>query len=334
MNNADSIGAALDAIFRSAYVDSAVYDLDLEYHNDLVLLHAQLGTTNANGGTDQDQLYRFVGNTREQFSLSRNSIEVKYLDLDPQDPNSLPFFSSDSHDWIRNMEDSETYAQTDAEFMLDNAFFSSIKTGVKWRNQTIENNRQVGSIDTEHPLWESFSQTGLASVSTELTPELHRQTATENSLTRFAWVNEACANQIIAPVLQQGLMLYHYDQEAFYRIDETINAAYIKSEYHYENWQGNLGLRAVNTRQESSAYEEQQRHTSARTYNDYLPSFNLAYEYHPDVMVRGSLSRAMARPSFQNLSSNIVIDGTSGNASSGNPDLEPFHAQQSDLKIK
>lgn len=334
MNNPDSIGAALDAIFRRAYVDSTVYDLDLEYHNDQVLLHAQLGTTNANGGTDQDQLYRFVGNTREQFSLSRNSIEVNYLDLDPQDPHSLPFFSSDSHDWIRNMEDSETYAQTDVEFTLNNAFFSSIKTGFKWRNQTIENNRRVGSIDTKNPLWESFSQTGLANVSTGLTPELHRQTATESSLTRFAWVNQARANQVITPVLQSGLMSYRYDQEAFYRIDETINAAYIKSEFRYDNWQGNLGLRAVNTRQESSAYEEQQRHTTARDYNDYLPSFNLAYEYCLNVMVRGSLSRAMARPSFQNLSSNIVIDGTNGNASGGNPDLEAFRAKQGDLGIE
>ncbi len=334
MNNPDSIGAALDAIFRSAYVDSAVYDLDLEYHNDQVLLHAQLGTTNANGGTDQDQLYRFVGNTREQFSLSRNSIEVNYLDLDPHDPHSLPYFSGDSHNWIRNMEDSEIYAQSDAEFTLDNAFFSALKTGVKWRNQTIENNRRVGSIDTGNPLWSSFSQTSLASVSMGLTPELHRQTATENSLTRFAWVNEARANQVIAPVLKNGLMRYRYDQEAFYRIDETINAAYIKSEFLYDNWQGNLGLRAVNTRQESSAYEEQQRHTNARDYNDYLPSLNLAYEYRPDTIVRGSLSRAMARPSFQNLSSNIVIDGTNGNASGGNPELEPFRAQQGDLGVE
>lgn len=334
MNNPDSIGAALDAIFRSAYVDSAVYDLDLEYHNDKVLLHAQLGTTNANGGTNQDRLYRFTGNTREQFSLSHNSIEVNYLDLDPQDPHSLPYFSSDSHDWIRNMEDSETYAQTDAEFTLDNAFFSSIKTGFKWRNQTIENNRRVGSIDTGNPLWKSFSHTGLASVSTGLTPELHRQTATANSLTRFAWVNEARANQVIAPVLQQGLMLYRYDQDAFYRIDEAINAAYVKSEFHYDRWHGNVGLRAVNTRQESSAYEKQLRHTNVRDYSDYLPSLNLAYEYRPDIIMRGSLSRAMARPSFQNLSSNIVIDGTNGNASGGNPDLDPFRAKQGDVGIE
>lgn len=334
MNNADSIGAALDAIFRRAYVDSHVYDLDMEYRADDLLIHAQLGTTNANGGTTQDQLYRFVGNTRERFSLSSNSIEVEYLDLNPQDPKSLPIFSSDSHDWVRDMEDSETYAQIDVQLDLEQRFFSAVKTGIKWRNQTIENNRRIGSIDTEHPLWEDLSHTGLASVSAGLTPQLHQHTASAKSLTRFAWVDEQLANTIIAPVLQQGLMTYRYDRDAFYQIDENITAAYAKGEFEFDRWRGNLGLRAVHTAQISSAFSEQALLANRRGYNDYLPSLNLTYELRPDLLLRSSISRAMARPSFQNLSGNIVIDGTNGNASGGNPKLEPFRAQQGDLGIE
>ncbi len=334
LNNAASTGAALDAIFRRAYVNSNVYDLDIEYTHENILVHTQLGNTNADGGTNQDQLYRFVGNTRERFSLSRNTIEVEYLDLDPQDARSLSYFSSDSRDWIRNMEDNEIYAQTDIQWALDNSFFSALKTGVKWRDQTIENNRFAGSIDTSHPLWVTFSRTGLASVSTGLTPELHEQTASSKSLTRFAWVNEVSATEIFAPAFDQGLMRYRYDNEAFYRINETISAAYIKGEFQQNSLHGNLGLRAVNTAQISTAYEEQQRESKARHYNDYLPSVNLVYDYRDDLIFRGSLSRAMARPTFQNLSSNIVIDGTSGNASGGNPDLQPFRARQGDLGVE
>ncbi len=334
LNNAASTGAALDAIFRRAYVNSNVYDLDIEYTHENILVHTQLGNTNADGGTNQDQLYRFVGNTRERFSLSRNTIEVEYLDLDPQDARSLSYFSSDSRDWIRNMEDNEIYAQTDIQWALDNSFFSALKTGVKWRDQTIENNRFAGSIDTSHPLWATFSRTGLASVSTGLTPELHEQTASSKSLTRFAWVNEVSATEIFAPAFDQGLMRYRYDNEAFYRINETISAAYIKGEFQQNSLHGNLGLRAVNTAQISTAYEEQQRESKARHYNDYLPSVNLVYDYRDDLIFRGSLSRAMARPTFQNLSSNIVIDGTSGNASGGNPDLQPFRARQGDLGVE
>lgn len=331
LNNADSTGAALDAIFRRAYVDSNVYDLDIEYTNDNLLVHSQLGSTNADGGTNQDQLYRFIGNTRERFSLSRNTIEVEYLDLDPQDPRSLPYLSSDSRDWIRNMEDNEIYAQTDVQWTLDHAFFSALKTGLKWRYQTIENNRYAGSIDTSHPLWVSFSNTGLASVSTDLTPELHEQTASRQSLTRFARVDEARANEIFAEAFDKGLMHYRYDNDAFYRINETISAAYIKGEFQRDSWHGNLGIRTVETQQISTAYEEQKLHSQTRRYNDYLPSVNLVYDYRDNFIFRGSLSRAMARPTFQNLSSNIVIDGTSGNASGGNPDLQPFRARQGDL---
>lgn len=334
LNNAHSTGAALDAIFRRAYVNSNVYDLDIEYTNDNMLVHTQLGNTSADGGTNQDQLYRFIGNTRERFSLSGNTIEVEYLDLDPQDARSLPYFSSDSRDWIRNMEDNEIYAQTDIQWVLDNTFFSAVKTGIKWRDQTIENNRYAGSIDTSHPLWAVFSQTGLASVSTDLTPELHAQTASTKSLTRFARVNETRADEIFTPAFDQGLMHYRYDDEAFYRINETISAAYIKTEFRQNSWHGNLGVRAVNTQQVSTAFEEQQRRSQARHYNDYLPSVNVVYDYRDDFIFRGSLARAMARPTFQNLSSNIVIDGTSGNASGGNPDLQPFRARQGDVGVE
>ncbi len=334
VNNAASTGAALDAIFRRAYVNSNVYDLDIEYTHENILVHTQLGNTNADGGTNQDQLYRFVGNTRERFSLSRNTIEVEYLDLDPQDARSLPYFSSDSRDWIRNMEDNEIYAQTDIQWSLDNAFFSTLKTGIKWRDQTIENNRYAGSIDTSHPLWTIFSRTGLANASTGLTPELHGQTASNKSLTRFAWVDEVNATDVFAPAFDQGLMRYRYDSDAFYRINESISAAYLKGEFQQTSLHGNLGLRAVNTEQVSTAYEAQQRKSKARHYNDYLPSINLVYDYRDNLIFRGSLSRAMARPTFQNLSSNIVIDGTSGNASAGNPGLQPFRARQGDLGME
>lgn len=334
MDNAHSTGAALDAIFRRAYVNSNVYDLDVEYTQGNIIIHTQMGSTSADGGTHQDQLYRFIGNTRERFSLSRNTIEIEYLDLDPQDPHSLPTFSSDSRDWIRNMSDDEIYAQTDIQWALDESFFSAIKTGIKWRDQKIENNRQIGGIETANQLWATFSYMGLANVSTGLTPELHDKTASPHSLTRFAWVDETKVNDIFSPAFEQGLMSYRYDDEAFYRINETISAAYIKGEFQKNFWHGNVGLRAVNTQQTATANEEQVRQSHARHYNDYLPNLNLAYDYRDNLIFRAAIARAMARPTFQNLSSNIVIDGTNGTASGGNPDLQPFRARQGDIGVE
>lgn len=330
VGNPDSPGAALDAIFRDAYLRSAVYDFDANYKNDTWSLHLQAGITAAEGGSQHDRLYRFLGNTREQFSLTRDSIEVQYLDLNPEDAGSLTEFSSESHDWIRKMEDDETYAQVDYQWEPLQGFISAVKAGIKWRDQTIENNRTIGSIDTSHPDWGVLQSIGLDQVSDSLTPELHRQTATQGSLTRFAWADKALLNQVVSPLLDSGLMVYRYDENAFYEIDEQIKAAYLKANFARGGWRGNLGVRVVNTQQTSMSYRDQVMLEAHRGYNDYLPSVNLAYDFNSRLLWRTSLSKVMARPTYQNLSSNIVIDGTNGTASGGTPDLEPFRAKQFD----
>lgn len=339
MGNSDSPGAALDAIFRDVYLRTAVYDLDINYRGDSWLLHAQLGTTAAEGGSDHDRLYRFLGNTREQFLLTRDSIEVEYLDLDPENAASLAEFSSESHDWIRKMEDEETYAQLDYEQEFTQGVISAVKTGIKWRNQTIENNRTIGSINTSHSDWPAVQAIGLSQVSSGLTPPLHRQTATSGSLTRFAWADESLLRQVISPYLDSGLMEYQYDANAFYQVEEDIIAAYVKADFSTEGsrgkkWRGNLGLRVANTRQTSLAYQDSLLHHSKRRYTDYLPSVNLAYDLNKNLVWRSSIARVMARPTFPHLSSNIVIDGTSGTASGGNPNLAPFRARQLDTGLE
>lgn len=331
MNNADSVGAALDAIFRQSYVDSAVYDLDVQYQNHGWLLHTQAGVTTASGGSNHDRLYRFVGNTRERFSLSRDSIEVEYLDLNPEDATGLSNFSSDSHDWIRKMGDHENYAQIDSQWDIADNIFSSLKSGFKWRDQTITNNRTVGSINTDNLLWPQLEMMSLAQVSSGLTPQLHEKTATANSLTRFAWADKNLIDTEITPLLDNGLMTYRYDKEAFYHINEVISAGYLKANFNSTQWRGNIGVRAAHTQQTSSAYQNQILTINQRNYSDYLPNLNLAFDASENLVWRASLSKVMARPTFQNLSANIVIDGTSSTASGGNPELQPFRANQADF---
>lgn len=335
LENSLSTGAALDAIFRETYIRSAVYDLDIEYDTGASQMHVQVGTTKANGGSDHDRLYRFEGNTRHHFALSRDSIEVQYLDLNPEDPAALPTLSADTHDWIRNMQDSEDYAQFDLERPLAFDWLSKMKLGVKWRDHTIENRRIVGEINTEHTMWPSLAEQGLHTVSSSLTPRLHQQTATEGSLTRFAWADESLVKDNIDTLLQTGVMQYDEDMDAFYRIREKIYGSYLMFTTEQERWTANWGIRAVHTEQNTSAYNEDgHRENQDRHYSDYLPSGNIVLDITDTAIWRTSLAKVMARPTFQNLSSNIVYDGTSSNISSGNPELSPYRAKQLDSGIE
>lgn len=329
LENPNDGGAAIEPIFRTASVKSEVVDFDATYTGENFVAHGQIGTTDATGGSSRDMGYWFEGNTRETINLSANKIEVSYLDLDPTDASALTLKSA--RDWIRKMEDEENYAQGDITFDTDWGAITKIKTGLKFRDETVTNNRTAGSTDSTNPAWKIIT---MDQVSTGITPKLHGETATSGSLTQYAFVDGKKAREIIDPMLRAGAMTYTYDTKAYYEINEQITAGYVKAEFESGSLHGDVGVRAISTDQMSKAYIDGAIGDVSRTYTDYLPSLNLVYDLADSVKLRGALSRAMARNTFQDLSANITIDATTSTASAGNPNLKPFYANQAEAGVE
>ncbi len=327
--NPNSGGAAIEPIFREASVESEVLDFDATYTGDDWTVHAQVGTTSAEGGSDRDMGYWFEANTRERVNLGKNTIEIEYLDIDPKDHSALTLLSA--RDWIRKMEDEENYAQLDFEKELDWGIITGIKTGIKFRDETITNNRTVGSTNSSSPAWKVIT---MDQVSGGLTPRLHGEAATSGSLTQYAWIDGNKAKQVIDPMFVAGAMTYTYDQKAFYEINEEISAAYVKADFEINKFHGNFGVRAVETDQTSKAYIDGKLGSVSRSYDDFLPSFNLIYDVADDVKIRAAISKVMARPTFQDLSANITINATTASASAGNPNIKPFYADQFEAGVE
>lgn len=321
-------GAAIEPIYREAFIQSQVIDLDVSFRGDGWRLHGQGGYTNAEGGSDRDQNYWFQGNTREAIDLGPNTIEVSYPDLDATDAAALTLVPSNLRDWVRKMEEEEFYAQADLQLDIDSGFFKAFKTGVKFRDDTVENNRRIGTVDPSNPNYAVLSAITMDQVSTGLTPDLHGEAATSGSLTRYAWLNGDVAQRVIDPLLD---LHYVFDERAYYKINEQIVAAYIKGDFELGRLRGNAGVRAVRTDQDSTAFMNGTRGTVSRSYTDYLPSLNVVFGISDDLLLRGAVSRAMARNTFQDLSANITIDATTGSASAGNPRLDPIYADQFEL---
>ncbi len=321
-------GAAIEPIYRDAFIKSQVIDLDVSFQGEGWRLHGQSGFTNAEGGSDRDQNYWFQGNTREVINLAPDTIEVSYPDLDATDAAALTLAPGNLRDWVRKMEEEEFYAQGDLQFDFDGGVFKAFKTGVKFRDDTVENNRRVGTVDPSNPNFAALSAITMDQVSTGLTPELHGEAATSGSLTRYAWINGDLARRVIDPLLD---LRYVFDERAYYKINEQIVAAYIKGDFEIGRLRGNAGVRAVRTDQDSTAFINGTRGTVSRSYTDYLPSVNAVFGITHDLLLRGAVSRAMARNTFQDLSANITIDATTGSASAGNPRLDPIYADQFEL---
>ncbi|MFV8782353.1 TonB-dependent receptor [Microbulbifer sp. SA54] len=332
IENADSIGVADEPIVRESFVESEVFDLSGDYEGDAWQLHLQAGNTTAKGGSTLDRNYWFEGNAAEDLNFGPNTNEFSFPGIDTLDGSALHLNAANLRDWVRIMEDEETYLQADANFDVQLGFVTAIKTGLKLRDHTIENNRQNGSVDVSNPdiaeQVAALNAITLADVSRGASPSLHGEGATSGSLTQYAFLDKGLAREKVDSILDSGVMTYSEDQRAYYKINEDITAAYVQAEFENGPLRGNFGVRLVDTDQTSHAYIDGERGSVSRSYREALPSVNVIYDLSEEVILRAAASRAMARPTFQNLSSNIVINATSGTATAGNPMLDPVFADQ------
>jgi iron complex outermembrane receptor protein len=322
-------GVSFEPIYRQAYVKSSVLDLDGTYDGNGWKFHGQLGTTKGSGGSDHDRNFWFTGDTRATFNLAPDTYEVKYLDMSPLDPSKLTLH--ETRDWIRKMQSKENYAQGDLTIDLDGGFFKDLKLGVKLRDNTVQNRRIIGTAKEGSPGWQSFT---LADLSTGASPQLSQEAATPGSLTQYAWLDDGLAVSKGFAMFDKG-MVYAEAKGEYYRIKERISAAYVKGDYAWGKFRGDVGVRLVKTRQTSEAYQTidgvSKLVSVERTYNDVLPNLNVVYDLRKDLVVRGAVSRVMARNTFSDLSASTELNGTTNAASAGNPLLKPYHANQFEI---
>lgn len=108
---------------------------------------------------------------------------------------------------------------------------------------------------------------------------------------------------------------------------------------------GNIGVRAVRTRQQSvfytnlttpSAQSDYVLTTASRHYDDVLPSLNVALEPNAQTVVRVSAAKVMARPPLSSLAeaTNVAVRGAGRFVTTGNPNLEPFRGTSYDLSYE
>jgi iron complex outermembrane receptor protein len=137
--------------------------------------------------------------------------------------------------------------------------------------------------------------------------------------------------------------------------EEDNLSAYIEANAAFELWgrtlRVNAGLRYVKTEHEMQGFirvpstppaagnlfglrkEDYGRNTIEGEYSETLPSLNLAYDVSDTVLARFSVSQAMTRPNPADLQPFTNIS-TAGVVSQGNPNLDPYLADQLDGGIE
>ncbi|PTS87996.1 TonB-dependent receptor [Sphingomonas sp. HMWF008] len=96
----------------------------------------------------------------------------------------------------------------------------------------------------------------------------------------------------------------------------------------------NVGTRYVKTDQSSYGINSGVNVTVRRSYDDWLPSLNVALYPTDNVIVRGAVAKVLTRPTLGNLTPGGSIDGFNYRITFGNPNLDPFRATAYDLAVE
>ena len=256
--------------------------------------------------------------------------QIWFDSLDPTDASQLKF-AHESNFQTTIQEHEVSYAQTDIKWMLEHDYFKNIKAGVKVnKNEFARIAIQRNPADVVGFVPDGNS---LANWSDGIFTNLHSQTG-GHILNSYAKLDEDKWWDFITGKYEAGELIEQQDFGKTYNVEEDMLAIYVQSEFSGENFRGNIGLRYVDTEQQSSGYVDNTAFDETVDYDNWLPSINFAYDYSDDIIIRAAASSVMSRVNYNDLKPGLAIDANFGSATGGNPNLKPYEADQADIGVE
>ncbi len=121
-------------------------------------------------------------------------------------------------------------------------------------------------------------------------------------------------------------------------VQETTKGAYLQADAKGDvlglEYALNAGIRYAKTDQSSYGLVSGVTATVTRSYDDWLPSANLALYPTESTIVRLAVADVMTRPTLGSLTPGGSADGFNYRVNSGNPFLDPYRARNYDLSLE
>jgi iron complex outermembrane receptor protein len=328
----------LDAISRLSEVETYAVDLKADWRGNGWTASGTVGTTEADGGTQQQYFLEYEGRGGFSYDIGNERASMSF-DNDPALASSMPGIGF-GQSRQQPTHDEEQYVQADFTHELSWGPINQWRAGVKYREHQTDQQARLANIDGA-----AFAGLGLANFAGGRTPgNMLDGIDTSPGLENWATVNRGALEDFVSgaplrnPFTQAPVTggLPNFPSAAF-AVDEDITSAYTQFDFNGAGFRGNLGLRYVMTDQTSNGSVAQGAagnfvpNSVSKDYNDWLPSFNFAFDVAKDVMLRISASRTMARANFSDLASYLELLDTVNSGNGGNPDLDPYRASNFDV---
>lgn len=339
-------GVVYDAIKRFATAETRNIDFDINVKPVAGLtLHFKVGYTDAEGNTDAQPFVEFGAPGVFEYDLRGKAPSVRFLPdvngnvTDPTNPNDLSLIFSSLHQILN--EDDETYVYADALKELEFGPVKSVKIGAK---HTDHQRDLVFNATTYGGFHVPINATPGGVFAGGLTPGDYLDGVGGNPLDSYWTQNfDVVEDRLFANLANTSRVFYPAQSFA---VGEKAWAGYAMANMEGNKWRGNVGVRYVRTEQTSEGAQVRSdgaidnpfgRYNALkieRTYDDVLPSLNVAFDLNDDLVLRFAAAKVMARPDFTDVAPRSSLNIGALTGSSGNPDLDPYRANQADLSLE
>jgi len=366
-----------DQISRKASAESNFLSLDGSWKvNNALTLAANAGSSKGKGKTvSQDVLETHIASTKASYAIQGNDTAPAFGFTNP----------TQGFDWIFGTEhvivtDKENWAQVDGEYALDASVLRSLKFGVRGA----EHKRYTDATLNQGPGCASGTPYRVNPFSWALPSACATATGADDPAnspytlpafsqaypsnfgsglgagfpTNIGYIPADVLAAYNAKVTNRDPIARRSPMDGGeYSVKETTTAAYLQGNLEGDSWSGNVGLRAVRTKQSSgsfrpslsgetpdvaSAFGNFTATTSDRSYTDLLPSASVRLDVTKNVVGRLALSRTVTRADYTALSAFTSLNTTGmfldnaavGGGSAGNADLKPIRSTNFDANVE
>ena len=336
--------AYFDRLFTNS-IDILI--LDAEWTSDNTTLSISAGSTQGEQelepslffqvGSSHEMAYDFSDLGLPNIKTTANAAPAATLDT-IEYGQGLDFATPSEYDFTAlsnaggGFKDKENFFAIDIDTRLDYSFLTAIKFGAKLRNRS---NDTISKVDR------TVDRMGLTLANFLSAP-----------FTDYEFGHSGGQPSVL-PNIDSALVYQTYGSELFDNvtaddvsrkssnsfIEESISAAYLQFDFEMGLVRGDVGVRVVKTDQRNEGFAVVDGTDPAdaplikegQKYTDVLPSLNVRYDVSDAYLIRLGAAKTMSRSPYRELSIGVRLNEAALTGVAGNPQLEPYRANQFDL---
>jgi iron complex outermembrane recepter protein len=340
--NFTSNSGEVDNIYRpDAGGESWYVDANFKYRVTRDLTITGMGGATHGVGFDRNDVY-YQNNVNGGMNYALNGLSpasVSYPGGTTDKPGSTAWAGGGESQSV----DKEQYGQLDADLRMGSGMLDSLKFGARLTDH---------KRSAEHPLETRPGPLGFSNPGPAWSGQMYPGDFGSNlggNLSSNYFKYDGAALGAWGAVPGNRLLDYtlRHNWTDEFRLQEKTSAIYGMANLQGEAWSGNVGLRAVRTRQTTvvnlaggpnpvtgSAFGPYTPTTFERTYNDVLPSANVKFDVSQDLVVRAAIARAMSRPDYSALGGSVSLNDDALSGAGGNVNLDPVRSNNAEVSAE